>query len=175
MYLVLQAPPKTQIPVVESVNESSLGQTVHPNYLVHIRVGNITDMLKLCTSDMLPRDSSLLVFATAFGGLATNVSSKTGLSISINYVRVILGCWKNTWLQAVSSSESAPAPALWSPPPSGWIKLNFDLRVEDHHSIVAVIARDHLGLIRCAYSEKVPYVDPMLADEAVAALAVIQL
>ncbi|PON52619.1 hypothetical protein TorRG33x02_307940 [Trema orientale] len=133
MYSVLQAPPKTQIPVVESANESSPGQTgalkrdiyevecplcpvplrnrgtygyilpalcpcIQPLWFVSgwaLRVGNITDMLKLCTSDMLPGDSSSLVFASlTLDGVWRARNQR------INYMRVILGCWKNTWLQS---------------------------------------------------------------------------
>ena len=52
----------------------------------------------------------------------------------------------------------------WSPPPLGWVKVNFDATIGAENAMVVVMARNNLGEILCWHVKRVPSCFPMDAE-----------
>ena len=57
---------------------------------------------------------------------------------------------KNAWK---NQSTKPPKDSSWTPPPSNWIKLNFDVAIRVDKSSVAAVARDQRGNLLVAWTE----------------------
>ncbi|KAL0006983.1 hypothetical protein SO802_008485 [Lithocarpus litseifolius] len=68
----------------------------------------------------------------------------------------------------VFSKPQAPLMAQpvirWSPPPSGFIKINVDAAIAQNNSALAVVARNNHGLVVKAWSKTLPKRSPIVAE-----------
>ncbi|PON35218.1 hypothetical protein PanWU01x14_338150 [Parasponia andersonii] len=55
---------------------------------------------------------------------------------------------------------------LEKPPPSGWVKVNSDVCGKELESVVESLVRDESRKVLHAYSERVDFVEPSIAEAA---------
>lgn len=74
--------------------------------------------------------------------------------------------WNTTHLYAGLGANASRAPEHWMPPPSGWIKLNFNGAFDKHTGKASVggLARDPYGNLLMAFNAKVRAAHPLEAE-----------
>ncbi|XP_059460221.1 uncharacterized protein LOC132189495 [Corylus avellana] len=88
-------------------------------------------------------------------------------------VSILAGDIKRISLEhfAAWNSISTPVRELWSPPPAGSFKVNFDTTIRDLFSVQAAVCRNSQGIIVKALSQVRPPCDPTFGEAQAALLA----
>ena len=73
--------------------------------------------------------------------------------------------WK---LECKNSSKDS----TWSPPPPGWIKLNFDAAIREGKTSVAVVDRDQEGICVATWAEQRIPGSPLFGEASAALMAI---
>jgi hypothetical protein len=72
---------------------------------------------------------------------------------------------------AAWSSKKKPVKEIWSKPPSGFCKVNFDIAIRDEFSTQAAVCRDSNGVILKILSQIRPSCSPAFGEALAAQLA----
>ena len=77
---------------------------------------------------------------------------------------------KLVWKNKLSSIHK---PKIWSPPPRGWIKCNFDAVVKENKVVYKTVVRDEEGAILKAWAQEDVSGSPLWAEAKAALFAVL--